>query len=68
MQTDSLPSELPDRSRKWHTLVRNTLGVLERNVGSITAPVLAPAAMTKHHRLSGLNNIIYFSQFWRLEI
>ena len=51
LQTDCLPSELPDRSRKWHTMVRNTLGVLERNVSSITAPVLAPAAITKHHRL-----------------
>ena len=68
LRTDSLLSELPERSRKWYTMVKNTFGVLERNASSIMAPVLAPGAITKHHRLSGLNNRIYFSQFWRVEI
>ena len=60
LRTDSLLSELPERSRKWYTMVKNTFGVLERNASSIMAPVLAPGAITKHHRLSGLYMIEMF--------
>ena len=41
LQADPLLSELPERSRKWYTMVKNTFGVLERNASSIMAPVLA---------------------------